>query len=201
MTARQPASGANDHAAERDAHTLRAERVAVSVGFGIIALLLFCQALAMSETVAVLSPRTAWAILFAAIPILVFGLLAFTARPVRLRATLRHARASRRWADHRCPGCSHPMPPQRFDGPCPECGEAFRPPSLPTTHRDRGVRHLVIAVATAALVSLAWLAADRASFDAEVAVNPSVRHARPRWWPARNAGFVHLPGSGVTAHD
>jgi hypothetical protein len=89
MTARQPASGANDHAAERDAHTLRAERVAVSVGFGIIALLLFCQALAMSETVAVLSPRTAWAILFAAIPILVFGLLAFTARPVRLRATLR----------------------------------------------------------------------------------------------------------------
>ena len=176
------------------------DHVALGAGFGAASWMMLCSAagdVPSSGLGLLASPRPWLVVAFVA----VLGATMVLTSPWEWRSLTRHLRASRRWAAHRCPECDHAMDPTVFDGPCPECGVPFARPTPPPVRRAGRLMAVGAGLAIAFAGCLAWQNADRAAFDREVAAAPSVRHARPRWWPAESSGFVYEPGSGVSAHE
>jgi hypothetical protein len=165
-----------------------------------VAWLIFCSVLG-SESATVFALPVLLRVAAAAVFMVILALLVGLASPTEFVATLSYLRASRRWRNHHCPVCDHPMAPGRFDGPCQECGARFARPQPPVRGVGRRTRLCFSFVLAALVLAAVWHETDRYRFQAEVAQNPTIRHARPRWWPARSAGFVYEPGSGITAHD
>jgi hypothetical protein len=166
----------------------------MAVASGVLVGPFLCLVLTTTEAVEILSRGTA------AMLIVAFSLLALSAAFHRVAAppgVLRrfaHADAFQRWADHRCPSCGHAMPPHRFNGLCPECGEPFRVPKLTPRSRRESLRFASIAIAIAITLALGWLVADVATFRAEaarsLAQQPGQPVSRPRWWPGGYGQFV-----------
>ncbi len=163
--------------------------------------LAFCMMLAEAESTAIGSLATAKAVLLGGIPVaLVVGLVQI-AEPTELRRTFAHFRSARRWGAHRCPACDHPMPPGRFDGPCPECGTLFSAPRLPASRARQRLVAGAAALVIGCVGALAWMTADVAAFRAEAAAHATAPYSRDRWWPTSSAGFAYSPTGEVTAHD
>lgn len=163
--------------------------------------LYFCTTLAAAESIAIGSLATAKAVLLGGIPAALAVALLQVAEPTELRRTFAHFRAARRWAAHRCPTCDHPMPPNRFDGPCAECGVAFSAPRLPASRARQRLVAGLAALLLGCAGALAWMSADVSAFRTEVAARATAPYARARWWPAGSAGFTYSPTNGVSAHD
>ncbi len=171
----------------------RAE-VLFAVASGVLVSPFLCLVLTTTETVAILSRGTG-AMLIVALSLLALNAaLHRVAAPPGVLRRFAHADAFQRWADHRCPSCGHAMPPHRFDGPCPECGEPFRVPKLTPHGRRESLRFAALGVAIAVTLALGWLVADVATFRAEaaqrLAQQPGQPFSRPRWWPGGSGQFV-----------
>ena len=172
----------------------------VGVGFGIACWVILCQVLGPEPDFA-LAPPTVWKLFgVAAILAIVAIGLGFTS-PWEWSGTIAYLRASKRWANHCCPQCNHAMSPGVFDGPCSECGVPFAPPRPQRNRRAHRLVVLLNALWAALVAAIVWHQLDRMAFEREVAANRSVPHARARWWPASNSGFVFTPGKGISAHD
>lgn len=162
---------------------------------------LFCLILSGGEAVQILSRGTAAMLVVAGGLLALVAALHRVASPPGIFRRFAQAEAFDRWAAHRCPACDHPMPPKRFDGPCPECGAHFARPELRAPSRLASFRFAALSVGFAILLALVWLAADVAAFRAEAARHPGQTYTRARWWPGGFGHFISDGRGGIRAND